>query len=213
MATLWITLLLGGVVGLTCAPSSVYAARRSARPAVIRVPLTIHVASEDGRSVVSEGQILAAVRRANRELAGSEIHVYIRAIVPLQGDPRIETTRQRFELARAAERDGSVHIFYVDRVELTNPRKGDRRVSGVHWRYHGVARELRAREYLAVAQNAPSTTLVHELGHAFGLAHDKATDNLMCSCRRGPRPVFNQRQGQRLRGGARRFIARARRGP
>jgi hypothetical protein len=178
---------------------------------IMRVPITIHVASADGRSVISERQILASVRRANRELAPFAIHLVVRAIEPMQGGEHVETTSERFALARRAARDGSVHVFFVDRLRLQHERKGDRRVSGMHWRYHGLSRDLPTREYLAVAHNAPSTTLVHEIGHAFGLAHDKDRTNLMCSCRRSLEPAFTERQGQRLRSGARRFLRRARR--
>ena len=179
-----------------------------ARPRVVRVPLTIHVALKDGRSVVSEDQILASVRKANRELAAFDVHLIVKAIVPMRGTPYIETQTQRFDLARRAKRDGSVHVFFVDRVKLTNPRKGDRRVSGMHWRYRGLGHDIRAREYVAVAHNAPTTTLVHEVGHAFGLAHDTSTDNLMCSCRRGLDPAFTEHQGRRLRLGAKRLLRR-----
>ena len=184
-------------------------ARASARDRAIRVPVTIHVATHKGRSVVSERRILASVRRANRELAAFNIYVDVERIEPMVGGTRIETPDQRFELARRAPPDGTVHVFFVDRVRLTSARKGDRRVSGMHWRYHGVSKDIRAREYVAVAHNAPTTTLVHEFGHAFGLAHDKSTDNLMCSCRRGLTPEFTKRQGRRLRNGARRYQKRA----
>jgi hypothetical protein len=175
---------------------------------VIRVPLTIHVATQDGRSVVSESRILASVRRANRELAAFDVHLVVEEIVPMVGGARIETPDDRFDLAHRAERDGTVHVFFVERVRLTSARKGDRRVSGMHWRYHGFDREIRSREYLAVAHNAPTTTLVHEIGHAFGLTHDRKTDNLMCSCRRGLAPSFTEKQGRRLRTGARRYLER-----
>jgi hypothetical protein len=175
---------------------------------VIRVQLTIHVATQGGRSVVSESRIWAAVRRANRELAPFDIELVVADIEPMIGGANIETPDDRFALAERIERDGTVHVFFVERVRLTSVRKGDRRVSGMHWRYHGLNREIRAREYLAVAYNAPTTTLVHEVGHAFGLAHDRQTDNLMCSCRRGLDPTFTQKQGRRLRTGARRYLAR-----
>jgi hypothetical protein len=179
---------------------------------VIRVPLTIHVATQDGRSVISEGRILASVRRANRELAAFDVYLVVEEIIPMVGGARIETPDDRFALAHRARRDGSVHIFFVERVRLTSARKGDRRVSGMHWRYHGLDRDIRGGEYLAVAHNAPTTTLVHEIGHAFGLAHDRQTDNLMCSCRRGVDPTFTDKQGRRLRTGARRYLDRSRRG-
>ncbi|PRP96467.1 hypothetical protein ENSA7_72820 [Enhygromyxa salina] len=184
--------------------------RASARDRAIRVPVTIHVATHEGRSVVSERRILASIRRANRELAAFDIYLDVEKIQPMVGGTRIETPDHRFELARRAPRDGTVHVFFVDRVRLTSKRKGDRRVSGMHWRYHGLIKDIRAREYVAVAHNAPTTTLVHEFGHAFGLAHDTNDDNLMCSCRRGLDPAFTERQGRRLRAGARRYKKRNR---
>lgn len=182
--------------------------RALAREHVIRVPLTIHVAMKDGVSVVSESRILTSVRRANRELAAYDIHLVVEAIVPMNGTASVDSLDDRFALAERAERDGKVHVFYVDRLEVPSVRKADRRVSGMHWRYHGLDPEVRTREYLAVAHNAPTTTLVHEVGHAFGLAHDHGEDNLMCSCRRDTDPAFTPRQGRRLRNGARRFMAR-----
>lgn len=180
--------------------------------ATINVPLTVHVASRAGVQVVSDDRVFAAVERANLELDEFDIVLWVRTIEVLEMEEgaSVETTEQRFELARKAAHDGSIHIFYVDRLKLTNPAKGDRRVSGMHWRYHGLSPGIRRREYVAVAHNAPSTTLVHEVGHAFGLRHEEDFDNLMCSCRRGRRPTFTDQQGKRLRGGARRFLSRAR---
>lgn len=177
----------------------------------LQIPVTIHVATKNGRSVVSEQHVRASVIRANRELAQFDIQLVVAQIVPMEGGSHIETQDQRFELGRRAERDGTIHVFFVERVKLNNSRKGDRRVSGMHWRYHGLERDIRGREYVAVAHNAPATTLVHEVGHAFGLTHEKQTDNLMCSCRRGLNSEFTERQGRRLRLGAKRFLRRSNR--
>lgn len=199
------------ILGLLLIVLSVIAGPREALAAqTIEVPLTIHVASFAGEPVVSDERIMAAVERARRELAPYGITLIVRGIerMPMR-DADIDTGEQRFELATTAPRDGTVHVFYVERLALTNPNKSDRRVSGMHWRYHGVKPEHRRREYVAVAHNAPATTLVHELGHAFGLRHEDDFDNLMCSCRRGQRPTFTARQGKRLRNGAKRFLQRA----
>ena len=160
--------------------------------------------------MVSESKVLASVRQANRELSAFNIVLIVDKIVPMRGVSQIETPDERFALARKAPRDGTVHVFFVDRVRLTSARKGDRRVSGMHWRYHGLSSSIHGREYLAVAHNAPTTTLAHEVGHAFGLTHAKQEDNLMCSCRRDVNPEFTPRQGRKLRSGARRYLARSR---
>jgi hypothetical protein len=206
----YLVLLLACAAMIALPAGDASAGRRKSSP-TIEVPLTIHVASEAGEQVVSDERIFAAVQRANLELVEFDIVLWVRAIevLPMEDGARVETSEQRFALAREAARDGSIHVFYVDGLRLTNPAKGDRRVSGMHWRYRGASADIRRREYVAVAHNAPSTTLVHEVGHAFGLRHEDDFDNLMCSCRRGRRPTFTDQQGQRLRGGARRFLKRA----
>lgn len=197
---------------LTLFESSAHARERN-----IQVPVTIHVSIDSsGRSVVSDRQIFDSVRRANAELAAFDVELVVVGIHPLRGHTRVESQDQRFDLGRRAEPDGSIHVFFVERVKLP-PRRStsdwqqqkDRRVSGMHWRYRGLQRDVRGHEYLAVAYNAPTTTFVHEVGHAFGLTHAKDHQNLMCSCRRGYAPAFTEDQGRRLRLGAKRFLRRA----
>jgi len=177
---------------------------------MIQVPLTLHLASHRGKPVISKRRALASVVRANEALRGYGIRLSVRGVELLpQGYTEIKGGRSRIRLAKLARHDGTVHVFFVSHVALFSPRSGDRPVSGMHWRYHGVRKRIRQREYLVIARDAPSTTLVHEVGHAFGLNHHRALDNLMCSCRRGDRPGFTRRQGLRMRGGARRFMSRA----
>jgi hypothetical protein len=176
----------------------------------VMVPLTVHVATREGLPVVSRRHVLESVARANRELRefGIEVHVRTVELMP-DGYDDVLRIRHRLRLAERSPRDGTVHVFFVDRVELSNAQHGDRRVSGMHWRYRGIRRGLRSREFLAVAHNAPMTTFVHEIGHLFGLKHRHQTDNVMCSCEREPTPGFTTGQGRQLRVGARRFLSRA----
>ena len=176
----------------------------------IDVPLTVHYATRDGLPVVSRDDVESSVRRANRALIPYGIRLYISAtrLLP-SGYERVVSSDDRLALAEIAQKNGTINVFFVHRVALFNPRRGDARVSGMHWRYHGLHHRLRQREYLVVAHDAPSTTLVHEVGHAFGLGHSRAIDNLMCSCRRGDTPDFTKRQGRRMRAGARVFMLRS----
>ena len=78
----------------------------------------------------------------------------------------------------------------------------------MHWRYRGAQQALRSREYVVVTSGAPTTTLAHELGHLFGLNHAAASNNIMCSCRRGQTLVFTDVQQTQMRSGATAFVGR-----
>jgi hypothetical protein len=178
---------------------------------VIDVPLTIHFATLAGEQVVSHASMQQSLRRANLALAAFGVRLYVRAFEVLpEGYSSVTESDERIRLAELSRRDGTVHVFFVDRVTLFNARRTDGRVSGMHWRYHGLTSDLRRREYVVVAGDAPDTTLVHELGHTFGLDHETEPENLMCSCRRSDLPVFSAAQGKKIRSGARMYLLRSR---
>ena len=206
-------LLTGGLLW----PVSAQASRPAKRPAasmqrsnMVVVPLTIHVATTNRMPVVSQRRVRDSIARANVELRHFGIELEVRAVEPLrEGFSRVTGSDHRLRLAELAHRDGSVHVFWVERVALDSNDAQSTRVSGIHWRYFGLRKRTRQREYVVVAHDAPLTTLVHELGHAFGLGHRRAASNLMCSCQRTDAPGFTARQGRMLRTGARRFLSRA----
>ncbi|WP_271999730.1 M12 family metallo-peptidase [Nannocystis radixulma] len=176
---------------------------------LVRLPLTIHVATGDDKVVFDLRRLNRAVWRANEALRGSGIEVYIARVELLpDGFAAIRHRRDRRRLATFAPPDGTVHVFLVGNLELGGSRRADRSVRGLHWRYRGLLGRMRNREYLIVSNDAPATTFVHELGHLFGLEHDTSHQNLMCSCRQGPRQIFTHSQGQRMRTGALAFVAR-----
>lgn len=185
---------------------------RMAPRRVMTIPLTVHVASHRGRALVSNWRVRAWVDRANDALRPHGIRLELHAVKGLPGNLGTVTRwRHRRALAAHAPHDGTAHVFVVDRLELFATHRGDRSVRGMHWRYRGFRRGLTRREYVVVTGDAPRTTLVHEVGHLFGLRHDARMDNLMCSCRRGPSQLFSRTQGQQMRRGARRFLQRSRR--
>ncbi|WAS94408.1 M12 family metallo-peptidase [Nannocystis punicea] len=176
---------------------------------LVRLPLTIHVATGAEKVVFDLRRLNRAVWRANEALRASGIEVYVARVELLpEGFASIRHRRDRRHLAAYAPPDGTVHVFLVGNLELGGALRADRSVRGLHWRYRGLLGKMRNREYLIVSNDAPATTFVHELGHLFGLEHDTSHQNLMCSCRQGPRQIFTGDQGRRMRSGALAFVAR-----
>ena len=175
----------------------------------LRIPMTLHVATVTNRPALDPRRLDRAIKQTNLALASFGIEVYVAAVVLMpDGHASIRTRRHRRALAAYAPIDGTVHVFLVDHVELGSVTRADRGVRGLHWRYRGLRRKLRDRQYVVVGSDAPATTLVHEVGHLFGLEHDTSRQNLMCSCREGPRQVFTRSQGVEIRRGATQFIGR-----
>lgn len=175
----------------------------------VRIPVTLHVATEGGDLVASAGRIQAWLLRANEELAPFGIQVDVRAVRRLPpGWDAVTRWKERRQLARFAPRDGSIHVFVIDELDTERRRVFRRRIRGLHWRYRGLNRELRHREYVVVTRGAPTTTFAHELGHLFGLRHSTRPDNIMCSCREGTDVRFTGPQGNEMRSGAQRFVQR-----
>jgi hypothetical protein len=179
--------------------------------AAVKVPVWVHLATAAGDPVVSRFRVRAWLRRANAALAPYGIELVAQRVTRLPaGAAHLDTWRSSQRLAAYAPVDGRVHLFVLGDVDGTplgrSILRAGKRVRGLHWRYRGVRRELRGRQYIVVTGHAPSTTLAHEVGHLFGLRHSTAEDNIMCGCRDAPRMRFTANQGERLRAGARAFL-------
>jgi hypothetical protein len=190
-------------------PRSVKRAATTKR-ATIRIPVTLHIATARGEQIMSHRKVARWVRRANIELKPYGIEVEVVEVRHLPPGYRSITRRQhRRSLAQFAGLDGTVHLFVTESLDLAYRPASRRRVRGLHWRYWGLRRDLKRREYLVVTRDAPDTTLAHEVGHLLGLRHSFADDNIMCSCREGP-SMFTAEQGRQMRSGAESLRARQR---
>lgn len=211
--SLWLTGMSAQASGERVVPDLRNEGQSAGKRAAIRmrIPVTLHVATHGDRTALEPRRLDRAMRRANEALRQFGIEVYVARVVLMpEGYAEIKHRRHRRALAGFAPNDGTVHVFMVNTVELGSWLRADRGVRGLHWRYRGLNRKLRNREYLVLGGDAPATTLVHELGHLFGLDHDFGQQNLMCSCRVGPKQVFTRAQGVEIRRGAAQFVSRIR---
>jgi hypothetical protein len=177
--------------------------------AMIRLPITLHMATDGGEPVTRRARVRRWIDRANRDLAPFGIQLEVRAVRHLpEGWESVTRWGQRRQLAHYAPRDGTIHVFVIEELDRRRRPVLGRKVRGLHWRYRGVNRTLSQREYIMVTSGAPTTTLAHEIGHLFGLRHSTESNNIMCSCRSGPDVGFTRTQGVQMRDGARAFMSK-----
>ena len=135
------------------------------------VPLTVHLSlkNNQGSRLVEAGVAMSNSRFAR---AGVRFQVARWAHFVAPG-PEITSVAERNALARRVTRDGAIHLFMVER--LADKDRSGSWIGGVHWRHRG-------RRYVIVSRrDARPDTLAHELGHWFGLKHEKKSNNLMTS--------------------------------
>jgi hypothetical protein len=177
--------------------------------AVMRLPVTLHMATDGGEPVAQRAGIRRWIERANRDLAPFGIEIVVRAVRHLpDGWESVTRWGQRRQLAHYAPTDGTIHVFVIEELDRRRRPLFGRKVRGLHWRYRGLNPRLAQREYIMVPRGAPTTTLAHEIGHLFGLRHSTSTDNIMCSCRSGSNVRFTRAQGLQMRDGVRAYMSK-----
>jgi hypothetical protein len=139
------------------------------------VGVVFHIArAPSGEAVLSRAAAEQLLSRASALHVASQARFTLAAVEPLPEGVAadVHTAADRNRLAVALGKpDGFVHVFAVGAVDDKDKPGG--KLAGVHWRH-------RDRHYviLSTVDSVPET-LGHELGHLFGLGHEKDPANLM----------------------------------
>lgn len=171
------------------------------QPVAPHVPISIAIAEVDGAPVQTPAWVAEQISETQRLY--NEIGVYFRVarIEKLGGPPAMETRADRDRLASQLRR-GFLNVFVVASLRDVHDDRLLR--MGVHWAPNGDLK----RQYLIVAASARRTTLAHEIGHYFGLAHTAITDNLMSYSRTGAEVFLDSSQKRKVVTNVRVAVAR-----
>lgn len=167
-------------LGLT-ALAAPAAARGSASIGV--VPLAIAIADENGTPVRDSAWVDAQIAEAEKLFGPIGVHFKKASTKAL--DPKLahlENKKDRDALLATCDKN-VINVNVVASLRDVDDPKRMR--MGVHWRPGSAPK----KHYVIVSASAMPTTLAHELGHYFGLAHSPVTDNLM-SYSRGEGTIF-----------------------
>jgi hypothetical protein len=157
------------------------------------LPIVLHFATENGRDAVDPGRVGVWLAHTQMMLRphGVDVELVDVRALPLQASA--SGIIGRYRLLDHVEDAGVLHVMVLD--ELGGSRRdGTATVRGLHFRA-----PLRGQQYIAVGPGATTTTMLHEIGHAFGLDHESDPDNVMCSCDRTDNPKLTPAQGDRIR--------------
>ena len=192
-------------LGTTC-----WLAHRAASADIERsFAVVVHVATTDASDLDSRLATLVDTANEHFAAAGIEFVVEERRELP-EPFAILENIRERRRLAKFFV-PKTINVFLVDEIRDPVPseatrkaakaqgRKPSGRLSGAHIPIKGRKPDT----YIIIARTRSPYSLAHELGHFFGVAHEKDPSNIMSYGAR--RDHFNDRQIEVFRKRGRRF--------
>lgn len=145
------------------------------------IKLQFYVAVKDQAMLEDRAALIERVTVANGVYAKTRLCFEVGEVLPLPAEFQGLVTRDdRNALAeKAPPSDKMIQIFLVHSARDVD--KLDGWIAGVHWRYSGKQKAQAGRRFIILsAMHSNGETLAHELGHWFGLKHEKDEKNLMC---------------------------------
>lgn len=145
------------------------------------IKLQFYVAVKDKAMLEDRASLAGRVALANEIYAKTRLRFEMGDVLPLPAEIQGLITRDdRNALAeKVPPPDRMIQVFLVHSARDVD--KPDGWIAGVHWRHSGRQKAGAGRRFIILsAMHSNRDTLAHELGHWFGLKHEKDVNNLMC---------------------------------
>lgn len=180
------------LVILLCVVTCLAVAPGHAEPALVRLPLLVHMAREQGADVATRAFVDQHVQRANEIFAAYGVAFELVRVEQPSMAARMETRSDRNQLAIHVKR-GVLNCFVV--ASLMDVDEPGRVRRGVHWHAETQA----GTHYVILSAIAEPHVLAHELGHFLGNPrHSDTPGNLMSYERTDALPFLDAGQQRRL---------------
>ena len=148
-----------------------------------RLGIALYIAPGKDGPVVTPEWMEEQVAKANSLFAEMDLVFEVAETHNLEPDEaRIEGKEARDLLGRTRYKKGLIHVFVVGYLGNVD-EKGE--IYGVHWR----DRKKTSRRWIILSAIAWDFTLVHELGHFFGLSHCDLPASIMNKTGKDPTPM------------------------
>jgi hypothetical protein len=191
---------LGVAAGVVLVGAAVTWPGRSRADEPIELALVVHVATRDGRPVVSAQEVRRTVGVASEAFAPAAVAFAVGEVRALpDGHAELADIRARHRLRRHLV-PGAINVFVVDAILDPVPSEATRRAaarvgrepSGRLSGAHIPAPGRRPGTFVLVDHHGGALTVAHELGHLLGLPHHRDETNIMSYGR--DRTGFDDRQ-------------------
>lgn len=158
--------------------------------------IVLWMATQDDTPVQTPTWLAAQMERANHHFAGIDVGFELAEIRAVGDESAVIDSREaRDMLGRERWTRDVIHVFIVRQLDNVDE---EGQIYGVHWR----DREDTGHRWVIVSAAARSLTLVHELGHYFGLPHSEYHVSLMNKSVRAILPAdltFHEDEYSRMR--------------
>jgi hypothetical protein len=164
----------------------------------VTIPVVVHLSDERDKDEIGK-----LIQESNSILLGLGFGFGLSDIVYVKDvhNNIVIGPEERWEFfEHPKQTPGAIHIIVIDKA-YKDDTPNSKEVGGLH-----AARSQRCIQFIMITDNKRKDTLVHELGHFFGLNHSRDQANIMNGNERKSQASLTTEQINKMRRGAINFL-------